>query len=308
MSTYSIKDLERLTNIKAHTLRIWEKRYGIVEPPRSETNIRFYTDEDLKKLLNVSILNRYGIKISRIARMSNHEINQKILEVIRPESDYLSQIEGLVVAMIELNEERFERILNQSIIKIGFEESLFHIVYPFFEKVGVLWQTGTINPAQEHFISNLIRTKLFVAIDSLPRVYDSTARTVLLFLPEWELHEIGLLTYYYLSRKNGYRTIYLGQNVPLNDLFAITSAAKPDVLATYFVSAIGQHEMKDYLHSLSDYFSNQQILISGIQAASIQFELPDNVRTVSSALEYKRMLKMFARDLSNPLYSKVNES
>ncbi len=296
MSTYSIKDLERLTNIKAHTLRIWEKRYGIVEPPRSETNIRFYTDEDLKKLLNVSILNRYGIKISRIARMSNHEINQKLLEVIRPESDYLSQIEGLVVTMIELNEERFERILNQSIIKIGFEESLFHVVYPFFEKVGVLWQTGTINPAQEHFISNLIRTKLFVAIDSLPRVYDSAAKTVLLFLPEWELHEIGLLTYYYLSRKNGYRTIYLGQNVPLNDLFAITSTAMPDVLATYFVSAIGQHEMKDYISSLSDYFANRQILISGIQAASIQFELPDNVRTVSSAIEYKRMLKMFARD------------
>lgn len=295
MSTYSIKDLERLTNIKAHTLRIWEKRYGIVDPPRSDTNIRYYTDEDLKKLLNVSILNRHGIKISRIARMSNHEINQKILEVIRPESDYLSQIEGLVVAMIELNEERFERILNQSIIKIGFEESLYHVVYPFFEKVGVLWQTGTINPAQEHFISNLIRMKLFVAIDSLPRVYDSTAKTIVLFLPEWELHEIGLLTYYYLSRKNGYRAIYLGQNVPLNDLFSVGSTARPDVLATYFVSAISQHEMKDYLKQLSEHFKDQQLIISGIQAATIQFDLPDNVRAISSALDFKRVLKMFAR-------------
>lgn len=276
-------------------MRIWEKRYGIVDPPRSDTNIRYYTDEDLKKLLNVSILNRHGIKISRIARMSNHEINQKILEVIRPESDYLSQIEGLVVAMIELNEERFERILNQSIIKIGFEESLYHVVYPFFEKVGVLWQTGTINPAQEHFISNLIRMKLFVAIDSLPRVYDSTAKTIVLFLPEWELHEIGLLTYYYLSRKNGYRAIYLGQNVPLNDLFSVGSTARPDVLATYFVSAISQHEMKDYLKQLSEYFKDQQLIISGIQAATIQFDLPDNVRAISSALDFKRALKMFAR-------------
>ncbi len=295
MSTYSIKDLERLTNIKAHTLRIWEKRYGIVDPPRSDTNIRFYTDEDLKKLLNVSILNRHGIKISRIARMSNHEINQKILEVIRPESDYLSQIEGLVVAMIELNEERFERILNQSIIKIGFEESLYHVVYPFFEKVGVLWQTGTINPAQEHFISNLIRMKLFVAIDSLPRIYNSAAKTILLFLPEWELHEIGLLTYYYLSRKNGFRAIYLGQNVPLNDLFSVGSTARPDVLATYFVSAITQHEMKDYLRQLSEHFKDQQLIISGIQAATIQFDLPDNVRAISSALDFKRVLKMFVR-------------
>ncbi|HMM11861.1 MAG TPA: MerR family transcriptional regulator [Bacteroidales bacterium] len=296
MSTYSIKDLERLTNIKAHTLRIWEKRYGIVEPPRSETNIRHYTDEDLKKLLNVSILNRHGIKISRIARMSNYEINQKILEVIRPESDYLSQIEGLVVAMIELNEERFERILNQSIIKIGFEESLFHVVYPFFEKVGVLWQTGTINPAQEHFISNLIRMKLFVAIDSLPRVYDSSAKTLLMFLPEWELHEIGLLTYYYLSRKNGYRAIYLGQNVPINDLFSVAGTVKPDVLATYFVSAITQQEMKDYIMQLSEHFGNQQLLISGIQAANIQFELPVNTRIISSALEFKQVIRMLARD------------
>ena len=295
MSTYSIKDLERLTNIKAHTLRIWEKRYGIVDPPRSDTNIRYYTDEDLKKLLNVSILNRHGIKISRIAQMSNHEINQKILEVIRPESDYLSQIEGLVVAMIELNEERFERILNQSIIKIGFEESLYHVVYPFFEKVGILWQTGTINPAQEHFISNLIRMKLFVAIDSLPRVYDSSAKNIVLFLPEWELHEIGLLTYYYLSRKNGYRAIYLGQNVPMNDLFSVCATAKPDILATYFVSAITQQELKDYIYQLSDYFRDQNLLISGIQAANIEFDLPDNARTISSALDFKRVLKMFSR-------------
>lgn len=295
MSTYTIKDLERLTNIKAHTLRIWEKRYSIVDPSRSKTNIRYYTDEDLKKLLNVSVLNRYGIKISRIAHMSNHEINQKILEVIRPESDYLSQIEGLIVAMIELNEERFERILNQSIIKIGFEESLFHVVYPFFEKVGLLWMTGTISPAQEHFISNLIRQKLFVAIDSLPRVYDGNAKTILLFLPEWELHEIGLLSYYYLSRKNGFRAIYLGQNVPIHDLFAVSRTAKPDVLATYFVSAITQEDMKDYLFRLSEHYANKQLIISGLQVASIQFDLPENVRTSSSALEFKRFLEMYSR-------------
>ncbi len=294
MSTYSIKDLERLTNVKAHTIRMWEKRYAIVDPDRSDTNIRFYTDEDLKRLLNISILNRHGIKISKIAGMSNQELNQKIMEVIRPESDYLSQIESLVVAMIELNEDRFERILNQSIMKIGFEESLYHVIYPFFEKIGILWQTGTINPAQEHFISNLIRMKLCVAVDSLPAVHDPHARKIILFLPEWELHEIGLLTYYYLSRKHGFKVIYLGQNVPILDLFSVAQTVEPDMIATYFVSAVGLPEMNKYIGMLAEHFSGKPIFVSGIQAANINFTLPEGVRTVSSAMEFKRLLKAYA--------------
>jgi DNA-binding transcriptional MerR regulator len=293
MSTYSIKDLERLTNVKAHTLRIWEKRYGIVDPNRSDSNIRSYTDEDLKKLLNVSILNRHGIKISKIANMSVQELNQKIMEVIKPESDYLSQIESLVVSMIELNEERFEKILNQSIIKIGFEESLYHIIYPFFEKIGILWQTGTINPAQEHFISNLIRMKLFVAIDSLPNVFNPQAKKIVLFLPEWELHEIGLLTYYYLAKKHGFKVYYLGQNVPLYDLFAVSSTIEPDIIATYFVSAVNMDELKDYIEEITTHYHQQYLLISGIQAAGIQFTLPENSRKIASAMDFKRMLKAF---------------
>lgn len=293
MSTYSIKDLERLTNVKAHTLRIWEKRYGIVDPNRSDSNIRSYTDEDLKKLLNVSILNRHGIKISKIANMTVQELNQKIMEVIRPESDYLSQIESLVVSMIEMNEERFEKILNQSIIKIGFEESLYHIIYPFFEKIGILWQTGSINPAQEHFISNLIRMKLFVAIDSLPNIFNPQAKKIVLFLPEWELHEIGLLTYYYLAKKHGFKVYYLGQNVPLYDLFAVSSTIEPDIIATYFVSAVNMDELKDYIEEITSYFQQQHLLISGIQAAGINFPLPNNARTIASAMDFKRMLKAF---------------
>jgi DNA-binding transcriptional MerR regulator len=294
MSTYSIKDLERLTGIKAHTIRIWEKRYDIVDPARTDSNIRWYTDNDLKKLLNVSILNRHGIKISHIARLSNQQLNQKIMEVIRPDSDYLSQIESLVVAMIELNEERFEKILNHSIIKIGFEDTLYHVVYPFFEKIGVLWQTGTINPAQEHFISNLIRMKLFVAIDSLPAFSSSPARRIILFLPEWELHEIGLLTYYYIAKKHGIKVIYLGQNVPLSDLFSVAQLIEPDLLATYFVSAITLTEMKIYIEELTSQFPYQHILISGIQAANINFALPDNTHLMKSAKDFKQALNLYA--------------
>jgi MerR family transcriptional regulator, light-induced transcriptional regulator len=293
MSTYSIKDLERLTGIKAHTIRMWEKRYEIVDPARTDSNIRWYNDEDLKKLLNVSILNRNGIKISHIARLTNQQLNQKILEVIRPGSDYLSQIESLVVSMIELNEDRFEKILNQSIIKIGFEDTLYHVVYPFFEKIGVLWQTGAINPAQEHFISNLIRMKLCVAIDSLPMVSSDTAKRIIMFLPEWELHEIGLLTYYYIAKKHGFKVIYLGQNVPLTDLFSVAQTIEPDMLATYFVSAVTKPEMKVYIEEITNHFSKQHVLISGIQAAGIDWKLADNAHLMSCATDFKKAIGLF---------------
>ncbi|MDD4373883.1 MAG: MerR family transcriptional regulator [Bacteroidales bacterium] len=287
MSTYSIKDLERLTGIKAHTIRIWEKRYGIVDPCRTESNIRWYNDEDLKKLLNVSILNRHGYKISRIATLSLQQINQRIMEVVQPESDYLSQIESLVVAMIELCENRFERILNQSIIKIGFEETLFYVVYPFFEKIGLLWQTGTINPAQEHFISNLIKMKLFFAIDSLPTVTKSDSKSIILFLPEWELHEIGLLTYYYIAKKHGLKVYYLGQNVPFDDLISVAQTVEPDMLATYFVSAVSSEKVKQYLHDLVKHFPELHILISGRQAIAMEAELMEETKLLRSACEFK---------------------
>lgn len=295
MSTYSIKDLERLTGIKAHTIRMWEKRYSIVDPERTQSNIRWYSDSDLKKLLNVSILNRNGIKISHLARLTPSQLNQKILEVVRPGSDYLSQIESLVVSMIELNEERFEKVLNNAIIKMGFEESLFHVIYPFFEKIGVLWQTGTINPAQEHFISNLIRMKLFVAIDSLTAVLEADARRIILFLPEWELHEIGLLAYYYLAKKHGLKVYYLGQNVPMEDLFSVAQVVKPDLLATYFVSAVSVKEMKEYIQNITDHFASQHVLISGIQAANIDFRLPDNAHLLSSAADFKKSIGLFGK-------------
>ncbi|HPE42881.1 MAG TPA: MerR family transcriptional regulator [Bacteroidales bacterium] len=291
MSTYSIKDLERLTGIKAHTIRIWEKRYGIVDPCRTESNIRWYNDEDLKKLLNISILNRHGYKISRIATLSLQQINQRIMEVVKPESDYLSQIESLVVAMIELCENRFERILNQSIIKIGFEETLYYVVYPFFEKIGLLWQTGAINPAQEHFISNLIRMKLFVAIDSLPAVTNSDAKKIILFLPEWELHEIGLLTYYYIAKKHGVKVYYLGQNVPFEDLISVAQSVEPEMLATYFVSAVSSDKVQHYLKEIVRSFPDLHILISGMQAIAMEAELAEDIKLIRSANEFKSFVK-----------------
>ena len=205
MANYSIKDLEKLSGIKAHTLRIWEKRYKLVEPKRTITNIRYYNDEDLKRILNIAVLNRNGLKISRIALFDNMEICNKISELSKNIYDTTSQIDNLVISMIELNEKKFENILSANIQQYGFEETVLHTIYPFFEKIGILWQTGAINPAHEHFISNLVRLKLCVAIDRIETDEKTNSKRFLVFLPEGELHEIGLLFYYFLIKKYGYK-------------------------------------------------------------------------------------------------------
>ena len=165
MIRYSIKDLEKITGIKAHTIRIWEKRYGIVEPSRTQTNIRYYSDEDLRHLMNVAILNKYGYKISNIQGMTSEEIKKSVLELTYQYLDNDHLVDNLVMAMIELDEQRFDKIISSSIIKQGFDFTFENLLARFLEKIGILWQTGAVNPAQEHFISQLIRQKLILAID-----------------------------------------------------------------------------------------------------------------------------------------------
>ncbi|MFO7826254.1 MAG: MerR family transcriptional regulator, partial [Cyclobacterium sp.] len=185
MSSYSIKDLEQLSGIKAHTLRVWEQRYNLLKPKRTETNIRFYDDEDLKLILNVALLNDNGFKISKIAKMSLADMKSEVLKLTERSFAYDDQIHSLIITMVELDEERFEKIISTNILKIGFELTMLHIIYPFLSKIGILWQTGSIHPGQEHFISNLVRQKLIVAIDG--QMYTGGGKKFLLFLPEGEL-------------------------------------------------------------------------------------------------------------------------
>src|ERR671913_1413953 len=237
MGQYSIKELEQLSGIKAHTIRIWEKRHKIIEPSRTATNIRFYSDLDLKKIINVSLLNTYGIKISKIADMSLDDVNKKVLELSELQNDKGVHIDQMVIAMLDMEEELFEKILNNLIVRFGFEKTITEIIYPFLEKIGILWQTENITPAHEHFISHLIRQKLIVAIDALP-IPGKEAPRVVLFLPEGELHEIGLLFSHYVARKYGYRSYYLGQSVPHNDLIVIARQHQPQLLITCITSPL----------------------------------------------------------------------
>lgn len=280
MIKYSIKDLEQLSGIKAHTIRIWEKRYGLFEPERTPTNIRYYSDEDLKKLLNVTILNRNGYKISNIVSMDNHEMNDRIIEISDSFHDFTNQIEQLTLAMIDFDEVRFERVLSSSVIKIGFDETVTRILYPFFERIGVLWQIGTIYPAQEHFVSNLIRQKLIIAIDGQVGNYKDKPETFLMFLPPNEWHELGLLFYNYLIRKAGHNVIYLGQSLPLEDLAEIKTKQSIDYVFTSFTTHITYKKFSETLNQISEAFKEIKIFISGIQVTEHDVKFPPNVELI----------------------------
>lgn len=285
---YSIKDLEQITGIKAHTIRIWEKRFNLFTPDRTSTNIRFYSDEDLKKLLNILILYRQGIKISKLADLSSVELNEMVRNTLTSyESDDI--IESLIIDMIDFNQASFEKKLNRIIFTLGFEETVYRVIGPFYQKVGILWQTEAINPAQEHFISNLIKQKFFIAIDALEPILPS-AKTFLLFLREHEQHELSLLLAYYLIRKYGHKAIYLGQSVPLADVLKAWSVIRADYLVTHFTSLIGPEEMKDYLSGLSANTGNTPILVSGIQILGLTQPLTENTLILRSPSDLTNLL------------------
>ncbi|MBI0401220.1 MerR family transcriptional regulator [Cyclobacterium marinum] len=287
MSKYSIKDLEQLSGIKAHTVRIWEQRYKLLNPKRTETNIRYYDDDDLKLILNVALLNDNGIKISKIAKMSVEEMKAEVLHLTERSFAYDDQIHSLVLAMVEFNEERFEKIIATNILKIGFEQTMLNIIYPFLSKIGILWQTGSIHPGQEHFISNLVRQKLIVAIDG--QMYSGGGSKFLLFLPEGELHEISLLFTSYILKSYGHKVIYLGQNTPDEDLKNVYKVHKPEFLVTAITTNPSNEEVEPFLQSLGESFPDSRIIASGYQILGRNLKLPSNVQL----MEYLKEIKEF---------------
>lgn len=276
MSTYSIKDLEHLSGIKAHTLRIWEQRYNFIKPKRTETNIRYYDDHDLKLILNVSLLKDNGHKISKIAQMSYNEMQEEVIRFTEKNLKYPDKIHSLTLAMIDLDEDRFEKIMANNILQLGFENTIINIIYPFLSKIGVLWQTGTINPIHEHFITNLVRQKLIVAIDGQFLPKNKAPKKYILFLPEGEYHEIGLLFASYLLRNRENQVVYLGQSLPFADLKAVYSLHNPDFLLTLMTTYPIQEEIQIYVDNLSKEFKQSKLLLAGYQIANNPINLPEN--------------------------------
>lgn len=260
MAVYSIKELENLSGIKAHTIRIWEKRYSLIYPHRTNTNIRYYTDNDLKKILNVAVLNRHGIKISNIAKLNDLELRE---EIIRVSGDSLTSdtlVDSLVLSMIDFDEYKLEALLEKSISKKGLKSTVTEVIYPFINKVGILWQSGDVYPAQEHFVSFLIRQKIIAATDGISSTFNPNGKKFLMLLPEGEWHELGLLIAQYLIKEAGHEVIYLGQSVPYSDVLAIGSAKKFDAVVVSMTTSQPGFDWLLYLQDLGGAFPDKKIL------------------------------------------------
>jgi DNA-binding transcriptional MerR regulator len=285
-SSYSIKDLENLSGIKAHTLRIWEQRYNIISPKRTDTNIRYYDNTDLKLVLNISLLKDHGFKISEIAKMSLEDMGQEVMSLTEGALKFPDQIQALTISMLDLDEDRFEKIMNSNILKFGFEETMIHIIYPFMNRVGTLWMTGAVSPAQEHFITYLIRQKIIVATDGQVRKLKPNAKKHLLYLPDGELHELSLLFANYLIRSRGHLTIYLGQSLPFEDLRLAFEVHKPDYIFTIVTSVPGPDEIQNYINRLAKNFPSTKVLMSGFQVVGPDVKSPDNILIFKNLQEF----------------------
>jgi MerR family transcriptional regulator, light-induced transcriptional regulator len=290
-SNYSIKDLEKLSGIKAHTLRIWEKRYELFKPDRTDTNIRYYSNADLMRILNISQLNKNGYKISLIAGMSEADIQAKIsaLNLILTESEDL--IDNLIVSMIDMNETSFQKIFSSCIFKMGFENTIEKVIFPFFHRIGIMWQTGGINPAQEHFVSNIVRQKLIVAIDGISTNEDKNSKCAVLFLPNNELHEMSLLFYNYFLRVRNIKTVYLGQSVPEESLIRVVEIVKPDFLIGILTNPFSKKELEKFCLSLSSIKNIKKIFLSGKTVLEYKKSLPAKISTFKGSADLSSLIK-----------------
>jgi len=284
MTRFTIKDLENLSGIKAHTIRIWEQRYSFLKPARTDTNIRYYSNDDLKTILNISILNKYGFKISHINKMTAADVQVRVAELNVAGAQQERIVNDLIQAMVDLDTVSFEKILEKQISANGIEKTIVKIVFPFFDRIGILWQTGHINPAQEHLTSNIIRQKLLVGIDQAKPILKIN-KSFLLFLPEREHHELGLLLVYYLLKRRGVNVFYIGANVPMKDAQFVAEAKKPDYIYIHLTSSSPGFNFPKFLSQVTEKLPKQKIVISGYPAVGYKRSLPKNVEFKQSLLE-----------------------
>lgn len=291
MASYSIRDLEKMTGIKAHTIRIWERRYNLIEPKRTPTNIRYYSDDDLKRLLNISILCQNGYKISKIALLDSHQLTDRVVDLSMDTNNHNIQIEALIVSMLDLDDRKFAEVLTKSIIKHGFETTVETILFPFLEKIGKLWLTGSIYPAQEHFISNLIRQKLIVAIDNEMTKYSKKrGPSIVFFMPEGENHELSLLFYSFIALKENFEVIYLGSSVPITDVEKILKIKPSNILFTSLITAVGNKNLCSIINQIKDLFPDKHLFATGLSVKESEELFESEFNIITSSTDFKQQL------------------
>lgn len=293
-TSFSIKNLEHLSGIKAHTIRIWEKRYGLFEPERTETNIRLYNLESLQKLLNVSMLYKNGFKISKIAKMESNEINDKVHNITLQKSPYDWSLGLFKLSMINFDQRLFTNTFEELLEKMSFGEIFQSIFTPLMIELGVLWQTNSISPSHEHFITSLIKQKIHSLCEKLQEKQpQKTEVTFVLYLPDNEIHELGLLYLNHEILERGYKTIFLGQSVPTASLSNFQDKSEKMIFVSCFTIEPNQDRIREYFHEFeSEILSNEgsELWVTGYQAQLLPKPNNQRIRIFETSSELVREL------------------
>ena len=281
---FTIKDISNLTGIKPHTIRIWEQRYDFLKPGRTDTNIRYYTGDQLKLILNIALLNKNGFKISHISKMDEKLITEKVISLSSADAKQQKIVNDLIQKMVDVEMLQFEQVLDKYISLHGIENAILQIILPFLEKIGILWLTSSINPAQEHLASNIIRQKILVGIESI-KGSSISGKQVCLFLPEGEYHELALLFVAFLLKKRGLSVVYLGASIPINDVEFVVNYKKPDYLYTHLTTAGQNFNFDRFISTISRKFAGNRIIISGKLTSNNIKKIPPNISVKKSLAE-----------------------
>ena len=269
MQKFTIRDIENMSGIKAHTLRIWEKRYQMLIPDRKKGHHRIYTNEELKRILRIAFLYHSGLKVSAIAVLNEESIISKILDSSITNNNYKLYILHLLEAAIDFNESTFKKVLNDLVLKIGFENTITHVCFPYLQRVGHLWSTNNVIPAQEHFTSYIIQNTIIAETEKTKPV-NSNGKTIVLFTPLGEYHELPLLYLNYLLKKNGWEVIYLGKNVKLDMIEQLTRNKEIKYLYVHVITNFTGMLLDDYMEDLCKSHLNKKIIVSGMATTQIQ--------------------------------------
>ena len=258
-NVFSIKDLENISGIKAHTIRIWEKRYNVLEPMRSDTNIRYYNLVNLQKLLNITLLHDHGYKISRIAKFTEQQIPEAVREIISEKSVKSHAISSFKMAMLNFDQSLFFKTYDTLLSEKSFREVFHEVFIPLMNEIGLLWQSETITPAHEHFITYLIKQKLLINTEKLQVLQPTNDEKVfVLYLPSNEIHELGLMYLNYEVLHQGYRSIYLGESIPLDNLKDLKKYFNKVTFISYLTVEPNKDEINHYIKAINDEVLNDE--------------------------------------------------
>ena len=288
---YSIQDLEKLSGIKAHTIRIWEKRYHLLKPARTNTNIRYYDDLQLKKLLHVTTLLNQGNKISKLSQLTDQELATQVEDLMQPtHKDFQSEafMNQLVLSALNYETSTFENTFSSALTRWGIQKTYSSVLLPLLYKIGLMWTKSELIPSQEHFISSLIKQKLYSAIDGTNTTIKK-GKKFILFLPPGESHQIGLLFAYYLIKHAGHEVIYLGDNVPFKSLSHSVTKIKPDHLLFFTVRNWNKEDLKDLIENIEACFPKGKIIYATKKDVSFNLKLNKNwliINTIDGIEKY----------------------